>query len=239
MIGTWGRSALVSALFLVTVALAGTAYAVTSSDSFTGLDEPTDEPTRTTLTTPGEDAPSTTETTGDKTEGNTSEGPGAEPTDYDARDSTTEDKDESTGDATGASTSAEPTHTETDLGGASTDEPAPADSTSDSGTAKTAATTGGPRVLAHVNWTGELVNPSYQAVGITNANIVHKGVGLYCIHDLGFAPRNVVATVRGDAARTIAVSDGPASGCPAGTDVVVETAYGDGHRDTPFFLQIH
>jgi hypothetical protein len=79
------------------------------------------------------------------------------------------------------------------------------------------------------------------SLGITNANVTDSNgaLALYCIHDLPFTPRSIVATVEaGGSAQTATAALGGNVSCPAGTQAYVRTVDENGMLDEEDFFVV-
>jgi hypothetical protein len=95
------------------------------------------------------------------------------------------------------------------------------------------------QAFAHVTAYGTLVNPSFEASGIQEGDVLRASPGHYCISGLDFTPRGATATPAVFMSRMISVALGKGA-CPTGTQVeVIATWDGQGMSDVPFFIRIY
>jgi hypothetical protein len=93
---------------------------------------------------------------------------------------------------------------------------------------------------AHVNGAGTV--DAANSKNVASANVTKPvGLGLYCIHDLGFTPHNPVASVGfAGTAFDIVVDLGASGGCAAGTQVSVLTLdNANAATDNDFFISFN
>ena len=95
---------------------------------------------------------------------------------------------------------------------------------------------GGAKAWAHITSDGEVENGNnIEEANVVQATFVNKTTkkteieeGVYCISELGFTPRNAVATIDGNEAEipgaiTVHLGVGLESNCKPGTEITVET----------------
>ena len=93
-----------------------------------------------------------------------------------------------------------------------------------------------------MNGDGTVDAANSKNVAAGNVTKTGLGLGLYCIHDLGFTPHNPVASVgfSGTAVEIVASVGVAGSGCGVGTQVSVLTLDGaDMATDNDFFISLN